>query len=86
MAERTVLLDATAEAPTWDVAHLVCLDETGSTTNLLRRYGQGAHDDQFPAGYVRHSRTDCSGQEGFSGVGREGRDGHVPRREVAVVV
>ena len=30
-----------AAAPTWDVAHLVCLDETGITTNLLRRYGAG---------------------------------------------
>ena len=29
-----------AAAPTWAVAHLVCLDETGSTTNLLRRYGR----------------------------------------------
>ena len=29
-----------AAAPTWDVAPLVCLDETGSTTNLLRRYGR----------------------------------------------
>ena len=29
-----------AAAPTWDVAHLVLLDETGITTNLLRRYGR----------------------------------------------
>ena len=29
-----------AAAPTWDVAHLVLLDETGLTTNLLRRYGR----------------------------------------------
>ena len=29
-----------AAAPTWDVAHLVWLDETGITTNLLRRYGR----------------------------------------------
>jgi transposase len=27
-------------APTWDPAHLVFLDETGVTTNLLRRYGR----------------------------------------------
>ena len=31
-----------AAAPTWDVAHLVFLDETGSTTTLLRRYGRAA--------------------------------------------
>lgn len=30
------------EAPTWDPAHLVLLDETGVTTNLLRRYGRAA--------------------------------------------
>ena len=29
-----------AAAPTWDVAHLVFLDETGITNNLLRRYGR----------------------------------------------
>lgn len=27
-------------APAWDPAHLVFLDETGVTTNLLRRYGR----------------------------------------------
>ena len=27
-------------APTWDVTHLVLLDETGLTNNLLRRYGR----------------------------------------------
>ena len=30
-----------AAAPTWDPARLVFLDETGITTNLLRRYGRG---------------------------------------------
>jgi len=30
-----------AAAPTWDPARLVFLDETGVTTNLLRRYGRG---------------------------------------------
>lgn len=30
------------DAPTWDPAHLVFLDETGVTTNLLRRYGRAA--------------------------------------------
>jgi len=30
------------EAPTWDPTHLVFLDETGVTTNLLRRYGRAA--------------------------------------------
>lgn len=29
-------------APTWDPATLVFLDETGVTTNLLRRYGRAA--------------------------------------------
>jgi transposase len=31
-----------AAAPSWDPAHLVFLDETGVTTNLLRRYGRAA--------------------------------------------
>jgi transposase len=33
-------------APTWDPAHLVFLDETGVTTNLLRRYGRGLRGDR----------------------------------------
>ena len=42
-----------AAAPTWDVAHLVCLDETGSTTNLLRRYGRA------PRGARVHDHAPC---------------------------
>ena len=37
-----------AAAPTWDVAPLVCLDETGSTTNLLRRYGRAPRGARVP--------------------------------------
>ena len=37
-----------AAAPTWDVAHLVCLDETGITTNLLRRYGRAPRGGARP--------------------------------------
>ena len=41
-------------APTWDPAHLVFLDETGVTTNLLRRYGRAARGarvyDDAPVG------------------------------------
>ena len=37
----------------WDVAHLVCLDETGSTTNLLRRYGRA------PRGARVHDHAPC---------------------------
>jgi transposase len=33
-------------APTWDPARLVFLDETGVTTNLLRRYGRGPRGDR----------------------------------------
>ncbi len=43
-----------AAAPTWDVAHLVFLDETGITTNLLRRYGRAPRGarvhDHVPGG------------------------------------
>ena len=42
-----------AAAPTWDVAHLVCLDETGITTNLLRRYGRA------PRGARVHDHAPC---------------------------
>jgi transposase len=35
-----------AAAPTWDPARLVFLDETGVTTNLLRRYGRGPRGDR----------------------------------------
>ncbi len=35
-------------APTLDPAHLVFLDETGVTTNLLRRFGRGARGDRVP--------------------------------------
>ncbi len=35
-----------AAAPTWDPARLVFLDETGITTNLLRRYGRGPRGDR----------------------------------------
>ena len=42
-----------AAAPTWDVAHLVLLDETGSTTNLLRRYGRA------PRGARVHDHAPC---------------------------
>ena len=38
-----------AAAPTGDVAPLVCLDETGSTTNLLRRYGRAPRGARVPA-------------------------------------
>ena len=40
-------------APTWDVAHLVFLDETGSTTNLFRRYGRA------PRGARIHDHAPC---------------------------
>ena len=33
-----------AAAPTWDVAHLVFLDETGITTNLLRTISPPGND------------------------------------------
>jgi len=36
----TARADWRQHAPTWDPAHLVFLDETGVTTNLLRRYGR----------------------------------------------
>ena len=42
-----------AAAPTWDVAHLVFLDETGITTNLLRRYGRA------PRGARVHAHAPC---------------------------
>ena len=42
-----------AAAPTWDVAHLVVLDETGITTNLLRRYGRA------PRGARGHDHAPC---------------------------
>ena len=42
-----------AAAPTWDVAHLVFLDETGITTNLLRRYGRA------PRGARVHDHAPC---------------------------
>ena len=42
-----------AAAPTWDVAHLVCLDETGITTNLRRRYGRA------PRGARVHDHAPC---------------------------
>ena len=42
-----------AAAPTWDVAHLVCLDATGITTNLLRRYGRA------PRGARVHDHAPC---------------------------
>ena len=42
-----------AAAPTWDVAHLVLLDETGITTNLLRRYGRA------PRGARVHDHAPC---------------------------
>ena len=42
-----------AAAPTWDVAHLVLLDETGITTNLLRRYGRA------PRGARVHAHAPC---------------------------
>ena len=40
-----------AAAPTWDVAHLVFLDETGSTTNLLRRALGDQHGSRRVAGH-----------------------------------
>lgn len=47
-------LDWHAAAPWWDPAHLVFLDETGVTTNLLRRYGRAARGarvhDHAPCG------------------------------------
>ena len=43
----------TSAAPTWDVAHLVFLDETGITTNLLRRYGRA------PRGARVHDHAPC---------------------------
>ena len=46
-------LIAAHPAPTWDVAHLVFLDETGSTTNLLRRYGRA------PRGARVHDHAPC---------------------------
>ena len=42
-----------AAAPTWDVAHLVFLDETGITNNLLRRYGRA------PRGARVHDHAPC---------------------------
>lgn len=43
-----------AEAPGWAPAHLVFLDETGVTTNLLRRYGRAVRGarvhDHAPCG------------------------------------
>ena len=42
-----------AAAPTWDVAHLVFLDETGITTHLLRRYGRA------PRGARVHDHAPC---------------------------
>ena len=42
-----------AAAPTWDVAHLVFLDETGITTKLLRRYGRA------PRGARVHDHAPC---------------------------
>ena len=41
-----------AAAPTWDVAHLVFLDETGITTNLLRRYGRAPRGARVYLGVV----------------------------------
>ena len=51
-------------APTWDVAHLVFLDETGITTNLLRRYGRA------PRGARVHDHAPCG----------RWQDQHVSRR------
>ena len=42
-----------AAAPTWDVAHLVLLDETGITNKLLRRYGRA------PRGARVHDHAPC---------------------------
>ena len=42
-----------AAAPTWDVARLVFLDETGITTHLLRRYGRA------PRGARVHDHAPC---------------------------
>ena len=41
-------------APTWDPHRLVFLDETGVTTNLLRRYGRAA------AGMRVHDQAPCA--------------------------
>lgn len=43
-----------AAAPTWDPTHLVFLDETGITTNLLRRYGRA------PRGQRVHDHAPCA--------------------------
>ena len=37
-----------AGAPTWDPTRLVFLDETGITTNLLRRYGRATRGTRVP--------------------------------------
>lgn len=43
-----------AEAPTWDPTCLVFLDETGVTTNLLRRYGRALRGERV------HDHTPCA--------------------------
>ena len=60
LAELKDALATPASVPTWDVAHLVFLDETGITNNLLRRYGRaprGARVHDHAPGPTRRRGT-----------------------------
>ena len=73
-------------APTWDVAHLVLLDETGITNTLLRRYGRAprgarVHDHAPRALADQHvaRRVAGHGADRTGGLRRRDRWRELPR-------